>query len=361
MQPGGKRFDERSFKALVRGQRRGVGPFLLRLLLRVASLPYSLIVRLRNAGFDLGLRKPVRASVPVISIGNITVGGTGKTPIVEMIARWCRERHLRVTILSRGYGASDGPNDEALVLEENLPDVPHLQGAGRVELAKIAVEELESELLLLDDGMQHRQLARDIDIVLIDATDPFGAGWMLPGGLLREPLSSLRRADLFVLTRIDAVSPAERSAIEAQLKRIAPAIPLVAVRFAPTSLTREGHPPIPVSELTGKRAVSFCGIGNPDSFEKILDSLGTHVADRRTFPDHYAYNRNDVVDLASWIRTIGPDVVVTTQKDAVKLRLSEIGDVPVWALRIEPIVEQGRDQLEALLRERLSTKGLVGL
>ena len=359
MQPSGKRFDERAFKALVRGQRRGVGPFLLRLILRVASLPYSLIVRLRNAAFDLGLRKAFHASVPVISIGNITVGGTGKTPIVEMIARWCREKNIRVTILSRGYGASDGPNDEALVLEENLPDVPHLQGPRRVELAKIAVEELESELLLLDDGMQHRQLARDIDIVLIDATDPFGAGWLLPGGLLREPLSSLRRADLFVLTRIDSVSAEEKAAIEARLKRLAPATPLVAVRFAPTALTREGHSAVPIHELSGKRVVSFCGIGNPHSFEKMLDSLGTHVADRRTFPDHYAYGRNDVVDLAAWIQTIAPDVVITTQKDAVKLRLSEIGNVPLWALRIEPIVEQGRDKLEGLLRERLSTTGVL--
>lgn len=357
MQPGRKRFNERAFKDLVRGRKRGLVAFVFRMLLRLASLPYSAVVRIRNLTFDLGLRKPFHAAVPVISIGNVTVGGTGKTPIVEMIARWCRKEEFRVTILSRGYGASDGPNDEALLLEENLPDVPHLQGAKRAELAKIAFEELESEVLILDDGMQHRQLARDIEIVLVDATDPFGGGWLLPGGLLREPTSSLRRANVIIITRIDAVAREVVTQIQSRLKRIAPQTPIITTKFVPTQFLREGEPAIPVAELRGKRVVSFCGIGNPNSFEKMIESLGANVAERRTFPDHYAYERKDVVDLAAWIRQSAPDVVVTTQKDAVKLRLSSIGDVPLWALRIETVIEQGESILDRLLREGLSTRG----
>ncbi|MBX9654497.1 tetraacyldisaccharide 4'-kinase [bacterium] len=357
MQHRSVRDKEQAYKDLVRGRKRGFVAFVLRMLLRLASLPYSLVVRIRNLTFDLGLRKPFRSAVPVISIGNVTVGGTGKTPIVEMIARWCRKEELRVTILSRGYGASDGPNDEALLLEENLPDVPHLQGAKRAELAKIAVEELESEVLILDDGMQHRQLARDVEISLIDATDPFGGGWLLPGGLLREPTSSLRRANVIVITRINAVLPEVVAPIQSRLKRIAPQTPIITTKFVPTQFLREGEPAIPVAELRGKRVVSFCGIGNPDSFEKMIESLGANVADRRTFPDHYSYERKDVVDLAAWIRQSAPDVVLTTQKDAVKLRLSSIGDVPLWALRIETVIEQGESILDELLREGLSTRG----
>ncbi len=131
--------------------------------------------------------------MPVVSIGNLTAGGTGKTPCVEYVVRFYRALDRRVAILSRGYGGDGARNDEALVLEENLPDVPHLQGADRVALAHIAIEELESEIVVLDDGFQHRRLARDLDLVLIDATAPWGHGYLLPRGLLREPPGSLKR------------------------------------------------------------------------------------------------------------------------------------------------------------------------
>src|SRR5437870_5928929 len=143
--------------------------------------------------YERGWNERRRAPVPVVSVGNLTVGGTGKTPCVEHVARFYRSRGLRVAVLSRGYGAAAGRNDEAMVLEENLPDVPHLQGPDRAALAFTAVEELESEVLVLDDGFQHRRLARDLDLVLVDATDPWGQGYLFPRGLLRESPASLRR------------------------------------------------------------------------------------------------------------------------------------------------------------------------
>ena len=194
------------FHDLIRGRRRGFGPALARLGLTAASVPYGTAVRLRNRLYDAGWKARLRAAVPVVSVGNLTLGGTGKTPCVEYLARFYRDRDVRVAILSRGYGGSGAANDEALVLEENLPDVPHLQGADRVALAGVAVEELEAELLILDDGFQHRRLARDLDVVLLDATDPFGQGRLLPRGLLREPASSLRRADAVLVSRCDQVA-----------------------------------------------------------------------------------------------------------------------------------------------------------
>src|SRR5262249_10280904 len=162
---------------------------------------------------DWGWKQQRRASVPVVSVGNLTLGGTGKTPCVEYVARFYRERDKRVAILSRGYGAEEGHNDEALVLEANLTDVPHLQAADREALAAVALEELESEVLVLDDGFQHRRLARDLDLVLIDATNPWGHGYLFPRGLLREPVSGLRRADAVILTRCDQASDKDRGRI----------------------------------------------------------------------------------------------------------------------------------------------------
>src|SRR5262245_21936169 len=178
---------------------------LARLGLRVASWPYGLGVRTRNALFDRGWKTVHRAAVPVVSVGNLTLGGTGKTPCVEYVARFYRELGQQVAILSRGYGAEAGRNDEAMLLEENLPDVPHLQDRDRVAVAERAVEELESEILVLDDGFQHRRLRRDLDIVLIDATRPPTRDHLFPRGTLRESASGLKRAGAILLTRCDQV------------------------------------------------------------------------------------------------------------------------------------------------------------
>ena len=181
------------FLSLVSG-RRGVWPSLQRLGLLAASGLYAVAVQARNFAYAAGWLRSHRVGMPVVSVGNLTVGGTGKTPCVEYVAGFYRRQDRRVAILSRGYGGSGGRNDEALVLDENLPDVPHLQGPDRVALARTALEELESEVLILDDGFQHRRLARDLDLVLLDATVPWGYGHLLPRGLLREPAGGVRRA-----------------------------------------------------------------------------------------------------------------------------------------------------------------------
>ena len=342
--------DQTRYRALVRGEIRGLGPSLARLGLRLLALPYSLATWARNLAYDRGWKTVFHAGIPVISVGNLTVGGTGKTPTVELLADWLRRWGVRVVILSRGYGAEEGPNDEALVLEENLPDVPHLQGADRVALAQIACEELASEVVLLDDGFQHRRLHRDLDVVLLDATDPFGGGRQLPAGLLRESVRALRRADLVLLTRCNAVGAARREEIHRRVAQVVGAVPWGEVCFVPSRLQRHEGREQPISWLAGRHVLAFCGLGNPSAFWQTLGDAGAEVIDQRPFPDHHRYTRQDVLELTQWARDRCPEAVITTQKDLVKLRLGELAGVPLYAVRIVARVDSGTQELEQALR-----------
>lgn len=338
------------YLALIRGQRRGVAATLQRLGLSLASVPYGLAVRLRNWGFDRGWISSQRVEVPVVSVGNLTTGGTGKTPCVEYVARYFRQRDRRVAILSRGYAAESGPNDEALVLEENLPDVPHLQGADRSLWARAAIEELESEILVLDDGFQHRRLARNLDLVLLDATDPWGGGHLLPRGLLREPPSSLQRAQVILLTRCDQVPAEQLTALRQRIGRLVPSVPVVETTHQPVDLASSDGAVLSLDVLQDRPVAAFCGIGNPEAFRRTLLDLGADVRDFRTFADHHPYGRSDVDSLRSWARGMDPaTLVVTTQKDSVKLRLGQLAGRPLAALRIRLNVEAGQDALHSRL------------
>jgi tetraacyldisaccharide 4'-kinase len=336
------------WRAVVAGERRGVKAALLRRLLWAARLPYGVGAWGRNKLFDIGWKQAHRVDVPVVSVGNLTLGGTGKTPCVEYVAGVYRRHDFRVAILSRGYGAEGGRNDEAMLLEENLPDVPHLQDRDRVLIARSAVEELESEMLILDDGFQHRRLVRDLDVVLIDATDPWGHGYLFPRGALREPIGSLKRAHAVVLTRADRVTPEALETIVQRVRRVKD-LPVSVTRHAPVNLLSRSRT-AEVSELRGKAVAGFCGIGNPASFRRTLDDLGAEVRDFRTFADHHNYTREDVDELRRWADTLPADAVVaTTQKDFVKLRIAELTGRPLWAVRIGLEFVEGRDAFDKLL------------
>jgi tetraacyldisaccharide 4'-kinase len=318
-------------------------------------MPYGWVVRLRNGLYDRGWKQTTRAAVPVVSVGNLTLGGTGKTPCVEYVARFYRQRDWRVAILSRGYGNERGRNDEAMVLEENLPDVPHLQGADRAALAATAVDELESQVLVLDDGFQHRRLGRALDLVLIDATNPWGHGRLFPRGLLREPATSLRRAGVVVLTRCDQIDEDERGRIREEVVRLAPDVPVAETVHRPSELVNCDRKSATLERLTERPLLAFCGIGNPESFRRTLTTLGAQVAAFRVFADHHPYSRADVEDLRSWAREHATDgVVVTTQKDLVKLCLPHLGGHELWALRICLSVTAGQEALDRKLEDVVS-------
>ena len=340
------------FHALIRGERRGPVAWLLRAGLWWARLPYAAVVWSRNRGFDRRPQTAARVPVPVVCVGNLTVGGTGKTVCTEYVARFYRELDVPVAILSRGYGSSDaGPNDEAMLLEENLPDVPHLQGADRAALANTAVEELECELLVLDDGFQHRRLHRDLDVVLIDATRPLANEYLLPRGLLREPVGSLKRAGFLLFTRCDQVPPESLMRQVNELKERFPALPVGLTRHAAVELIGEGGATASVEELRGKAVVAFCGLGNPEAFRRTLTDLGASVTAFRTFPDHHPYTAEDVDDLTAWANAT-PDgtVIVTTQKDWVKLRVGELGERKLWAVRVGLAFLEGEEAFREKLR-----------
>ena len=323
------------FHGIVSGQARGVRPGLVRAGLWWARLPYAVGVRVRNRRYDSGRASANRASVPVVSVGNLTLGGTGKTPCVEYIARVYRELGVQVAVLSRGYGAEAGPNDEAMVLEENLPDVPHLQGADRSALSVTAVDELGSELLVLDDGFQHRRLARDLDIVLLDATRPVRAEYLFPRGLLREPVSSLGRADVVILTRCDQTSADSLERQKAWLAERFPGKLVATTIHAPLELLSEGQPNRPVDQLRGRAVGMVCGLGHPEAFRRTLEDLGANLVDSRTYPDHHPYTRGDIDDLRRWASELPADAwVATSQKDGVKLRIPDLSGRPVWAVRV---------------------------
>jgi tetraacyldisaccharide 4'-kinase len=345
------------YLALISGRRSGLAATLQRVALSTAALPYGLIVRVRNFLFDRGWLRSHKAAVPVVSVGNLTAGGTGKTPCVEFVAGFYRGRDLRVAVLSRGYGTSSGPNDEALVLEENLPDVPHLQGADRSALAQAATEELDSEVLVLDDGFQHRRLARDLDLVLIDATRPWGYGRLLPRGLLREPIGGLRRAGVVVLTRCDQVGAPERERIRERVRRTAPRVPVAESSHRAVELQDSERTTASLERLRQGPVAAFCGLGNPDAFRRTLADLGANLCAFRTYPDHHRYNRDDVERLRVWAGALPADcTVVTTQKDLVKLRLPRLGERPLWALRVRLEVGAGREELERALLNAVATQ-----
>lgn len=346
----GARINPESWYALIRGQRRGPLATAARAGLRLASWPYGLGAWTRNRLFDRGWKRVNRAAVPVVSVGNLTLGGTGKTPCVEWVARYFCERGVQVAIVSRGYGAQAGRNDEAMVLEENLPDVPHLQGADRFAEARRAVEELESELVVLDDGFQHRRLHRDLDIVLIDATHPPARDRLFPRGTLREPASGLGRAHAILLTRCDQVPASEVEAIRNWLKRRWPRTPVATAEHRPVALVRGEGESEPAEMLAGRTVGAFCGIGNPAAFRRTLKAMGAAVAEFRAYRDHHGYARADVEDLTRWAGTLPVGALIaTTQKDWVKLRVNELAGRPLWAVRIGLSFRDGEAEFAAVL------------
>ncbi|MDA8746322.1 tetraacyldisaccharide 4'-kinase [Rubripirellula amarantea] len=321
------------------GTDRGVPATIARAGLTIASWPYGLAIRHRNGAYDRGSRDVAQAGVPVICIGNLTTGGTGKTPIVCHLAKWLREKNIRVSIVSRGYRSNEsGTNDEAMELADRLPDVPHVQNVDRVEAARIAVEELETEVILMDDGFQHRRLHRDLDIVVIDAMCPFGYGSLLPRGLLREPISGLARASAVIITRTDHADEASLQRIESTIAKYANAsVPVLRTQHAASHLLTYPDQITALETIANKRVVALSAIGNPKAFEDTLRACGATVTDQLRFPDHHDYGRETVQKIQDFARSQGStfDQFLCTHKDLVKLKSDRIGGKPLSSLQID--------------------------
>ena len=268
-----------NYKRLVCGQKCVFCAGLLWILLGSASAVYSAIIRARNILYDKGVLKSHKTGAIVISVGNITVGGTGKTPLViwlcnKTINLKLKTKNYGCAILTRGYKTTQNLKlktqnytDEPAILAESCPEAKVIVNPDRVAAAKEAVEKFGAKVLVMDDGFQHRRLARDLDIVTVDGTEPFGpTGKMLPAGLLREPVSALKRADAVVITRCDQVSETELAKLEERLRQINPDMIIARSMHNPVCVKSMDEKEMSIEQLKDKRIFAFCGIGNPDAF-----------------------------------------------------------------------------------------------
>ena len=341
---------------MVSGARHDIPARLALAGLRPAAAVYGMIVDARNRRYDAGRSEIHRATCPVVSVGNITVGGTGKTPFVEWIVRRLETLGRKPAVLSRGYGGSGGDNEEARLLAENCPGVPMLCDPDRVAAAERACREHAADCLVLDDGFQHRRLHRDLDIVLVDATRPFGTGRFFPAGILREGLSGLRRADAIVITRCDKLDVDSLDALHNGLAELAPDAVIARAVHRPAALVGLDGASEDADWLGQKSVLAFSGVGNPGAFEQTLLNLRSRPLGAVRFGDHHLYSADDVERLAAHAKLLEADAVVTTQKDAVKLREMWPETPRLLWLRVEIDVISGADELENLLARAVGSQ-----
>jgi tetraacyldisaccharide 4'-kinase len=351
------------------------------------SILYSGIIRLRNLFYQTGLFKVRKLGCRVVSVGNITVGGTGKTPMVIMLANLLKEKGYRPAILSRGYRGkkkrrvnvvSDGKNllmgpekagDEPALIAKSVSNIPVVTGKKRYLTGKFAIEHFGADVLILDDAFQHRSLFRNIDIVLLDEKRPFGNGFVIPRGELREPANELGRADIIVKTGIWGRGPEDRkqgSGISEQVAmnrgewsevwgQQAVASVYRAYRRPKDLLKADTEDVYPLAYLNGKKICAFAGIARPDSFKKTIASVGGEVITFLSFPDHHVYTREDLDKLMRTVSESSAQIILTTEKDGIKLI-----DFPdflrdIYQLRIEMEILPSQKKFEDILLERIKT------
>ncbi len=336
---------------LNRGGKTGLAGRVARGILWPFSWLYGWVGRIRLLLYRRGWLKQERLTARVVSVGNVTVGGTGKTPLIVYLAGKLKERNRKVAILTRGYKRENREmveltadnratldwqdvGDEPYLLAGRLSDVPVMVGKNRAVSGKRAIERYGSEILLLDDGFQHLKVFRDLDIVVIDSADPFGNGRLLPAGILREPMNSLRRADVFVLTKTDQTSDTDE--LIRILKAHNPRAPVVESVHRVSGMVEllEGSPVSP-RDVEGKDVLLFSGIGNPRSFEKTVEQLNVNILGHRIFPDHFAYRRQDAESLILQAQSLGAGIIVTTEKDSVRIPLIKRPGISFYVLKID--------------------------
>ncbi len=323
---------------------------------------YSLAMLTRAALYARGILTRQRLTVPVVSVGNLTLGGTGKTPMVLHLARLLAGSGRRVAVVSRGYGGrakgqvnvvSDGQalllpaelaGDEPRLLAENLAGVPVLTGARRALVGQAAIADLGADLVVLDDGFQHLAVHRDLDLVLFSATGLVGNGRVFPGGPMREPFSALNRAHAFVITGVDETTSVRASAFNGLLQREFPGKPVFTAGYRDAGMMRlvaaGSKPALP--QETG-RLFAFCGLARPDAFQRSLTRARFSVAGFQAFPDHYRYTSQDLVQLERQALAVGATGLITTEKDAVKLTGAIRGAMPLFCLKVTMAVAEDFD------------------
>ena len=363
----------RYIEKIIAGSKKGVLAAVIRFILFLISIIYSQLAKLRSILYKNNILKKKEADVPVISIGNITTGGTGKTPFTAFLADELKNKY-KIAVISRGYGASKDveepflikdeselyadaaqAGDELFMLARNNDDLIFIRSANRYQGTKLA-EEKGADLILLDDGFQHYQLKRNADILLLDAENPFSNSRVLPAGLLREPFTALKRADVFLLTRTENIEFSKIQEIKKSLKTLSPGHRGVfnAETELQNCISVAGRKKEDIDFLKEKKVFAFSGIGSPEAFEKSIESAGAKVVSYKIFKDHYNYQKEDLLTLLDQYSASQADLILTTEKDAVKLFdfADMIGDLPFYYLSISLQIE-GKEKLLEIIKEKI--------
>ena len=336
------------------------------------SLIYLVIVNVRNWLYEKQVFRSINLEKKVISVGNLTTGGSGKTPMVELLALYLKKRGMNPAILSRGYGrrthgivvVSDGEKlaglpkiggDEPALLARHLPGIPVVVARDRVIAGQWAINRYGVDILLMDGGFQHRKLKRDADIVMLDATCAWGNGRVLPGGPLREPLRGLRRADLIIWTRTDETDVDKKNKAKVLSLSRAPVLASCHKPKGWRSLVEEKIYSLDL--LTHQKVFGFAGIGNPESFKKKIDQLGIQLVGFAAFRDHHWYSRKEIDWIIEEAARAGADAIVTTEKDGIKVSFPIETEIPGYALMIELEIIDGIEQMNLFLDSVCESNG----
>ena len=371
---------EQYFLDLMAGRRRKWYDRVITCLLFVASRFYRMAVQFRHWLYDKRFIRNQALGCLVVSIGNLSCGCTGKTPVVEVFARSLSQKGRKVAILSRGYRrkkrtfreklahafnsgemelppqvVSDGSNllmdsehagDEPYMLASNLPDVAVVVDKDRVKSGIHAIDEFETDIIILDDGFQYLKLKPHINIVLVDSTDPFGNGHVLPRGILREPIKNIRRADYIFLTKSDGSH--KNTHLKRFLRRHTRRAEIIECCHKPQHLVKlfSNREEKPLSFLDGKKVAALSAIARPESFEGFLEQLGAELVAKDHFADHHRYTQQEIIDFINTAKASGAEMVVTTEKDAVRIPHIERCDVPIYYLRIQIDILSGKESFD---------------
>ncbi len=357
---------ERYFRELLEGGRNGLADRLLLTLLRALTPIYALVMRLRSLAYQSGACSSRRLPRPVISVGNLTLGGTGKTPMVAWLARHFIAHGGRVAVLSRGYGGSangelklvaDGTSlllspaeagDEPYLLASSIPGLIVAIGADRYSAGLLALEKCDPDIFILDDGFQHLALQRDLNLLLLDCRNPLANGWLLPGGLLREPLSAVARADLLIFSRCAA---------ELQTPAAVGDIQACRTRHLLTGVKRPGSAELlPFNSLPHGSGLAFAGIADPAAFFSALTAAGLDIGATLPFPDHAVYGAEELAAIGRLREESGAAYLITTEKDGVKLAAARESLGEFYMATLELSFEDAGPLLERLA-ELLSERG----
>ncbi len=329
--------------SLMKDERRGFPHVIVKGLLRVLSLVYAGAVKAVDLGYRSGLRRVHEVGVPVVSVGNITLGGTGKTPFTIFLADYFLTAGKKPAVLIRGYG-----RDECGMLRDELPDVPVFVGQDRVAGARRAASG-GRDVLILDDAFQHRRIGRDLNILLLDSVSLFGNGCLFPRGILREPVSSLKRADIFALTKTDRVSARRRKDIIRQLAEADPGKPVILTRHRPSFLTDVTGAAYSADSLHGKKVMLVSGIADPDHFAFLVEETGAEIVSRCDYADHHRYRQADIDSICAECAEKEAEAIVVTAKDHVKIKdldTSRMED-KLFILNIVIDIVEGKEHLIA--------------